>query len=248
MKPSEKDQKIERIISQMAQGDKPAPDFEQWRRDHPQAVKKLISGDQSAKAPWPPQPQNIWANIRPINLAKIAAAVLLILAAGFVIGRSSSTDPDMDQLQQQLEMSLVHSLEPKLQQSISQKLHNEILSPLAARQVQFEDEIQRQMQGIFSDFAAEFQIAANDNLNQLLSELMQAFDLAQMRERNLFMEALHQLDQRRWADHEMLQNDLIEVAALAHDEISRNRQELQLLLTGGDKIIKQDYEEIQQKP
>jgi hypothetical protein len=179
-------------------------------------------------------------------LAKIAAVLLVVLALGFTFGRWSRTGPDMKKLHQQMEMSLMRSLEPRLQQTISQKLHNDILSPLAARQVQFEDEMQQQLQGILSDFAAELQIAAHGDLNQLLSELMQAFDQAQMRERSLFMEALNQLDQRRWADHEMLQNDLMEFAVLTNDEISRNRRELQLLMTGGDKIIKQDYEEIQQ--
>ena len=240
MKPSEKDEKIEQIISQMAEGDKPAADFEQWRRDHPEAVRELISGDQSAGDTGPPQPQNIWANIRPINLAKIAAAVLVVLALGFVIGRSSSTGPDMEQLQQQLEMSLVRSLEPKLQQSIFEQVKNELLNPMVDHQLQFEDEMQRQLHDTLTEFAAELHAVSASNLNQLLGDLMAAFDEDQMRERNLFMEALNQLDQRRWTDHEMLQNDLTDLAYLANDEISRNRQGLQLLMTGGDKIIKQD--------
>ena len=181
-----------------------------------------------------------------MNLAKIAAAVLVVLALGFTFGRLSTPGPDMEQLQQQLEMSLVRSLEPKLQQSISEQLKSGFLSPLADRQVQFEDEMQQQIQGVLSDFAAEFQTATTDNLNRVLDDLMLVFDEAQMRERTLFMEALNQLDERRWDDHEMLQNDLIELASLANDEISRNRQGLQLLMTSGDKIIKQDDEEIQQ--
>ncbi|MFC1782940.1 hypothetical protein ACFL02_05075, partial [Planctomycetota bacterium] len=225
---------------------KPIADFEQWRREHPEAVKELISGDQAARDTGPTQPPSIWANIKPINLAKIAAAVLLVLSLGFTVGRLSTPGPDMEQLQQQLEMSLVRSLEPQLQQSISQQVKNELLNPMVDHQLQFEDEMQRQLQGILSDFAAEFQIASANNLNQVLDDLMLAFDEDQMRERNLFIEALNQLDERRWTDHETLQNDLIELAALANDEISRNRQGLHLLMTGGDKIIKQDNEEIQQ--
>ena len=219
MKPSEKDEKIERIIPQMAEGEKPAADFEQWRRDHPEAVRELISGDQSAGYTGPTQPKNIWANIRPVNLAKIAAAVLVVLALGFVVGRLSTPGPDMEQLQQQLEMSLVSSLQPKLQQSIFEQVKIDLLSPLADRQVQFENEMQQQLQSVLSDFAAEFQTASANNLNQVLGDLMLAFDEARMQERNFFIQALDQLDQRQWADHEILQNDLVELASLANDEI-----------------------------
>jgi antitoxin component of RelBE/YafQ-DinJ toxin-antitoxin module len=161
-----------------------------------------------------------------------AAAILLILAVGFGVGRLSTTRPDMEQLR----MSLASSLEPGLRQYVSQQVKDDWINLLAAGQVQFKEEILRHFRDNLNEFALQSTNASNAALNQILTEFVLSFDQVQSRERYQFMMAMDQLDQQRMYDNAVLRGDLQLLAVQAGDEIMRTQGMVQQLAIKDDKI------------
>jgi len=71
MKPPEKDKWLDEVISRMAAVDKPAPNFEKWRQDHPKAVEAL-----KLQAKPTSLPKNFWYRVA--GIAAIAASIILV--------------------------------------------------------------------------------------------------------------------------------------------------------------------------
>ncbi len=164
-----------------------------------------------------------------------AAAVLMILALGLVIGRFTAASPDMDQLQQRLEMSLTSSLEPAIRQNITDTLNRDWLGILAASRAQLRDDLQTKFRADLNEYAADTFAATYTATNELLANLIQTLDAAQAQERYRILETLDQLEQQRLYDDALLRSDLVHLAL-------QTGEGFQKLMTGKD--IKDNQPEV----
>ena len=82
MKPSEKDKWLDEVISRMAAVDKPVPNFEKWRQDHPKAVEalKLQAKRHTRHRERMIPAVQIWRMIMKSRISKLAAAAVIIIA------------------------------------------------------------------------------------------------------------------------------------------------------------------------
>ena len=161
-----------------------------------------------------------------------AAAVLLILSAGIVFGRFTANQPDVEQLQEQLQVSLASYLEPTLKENITDNLNHDWFELLAASRAQFREDIHQQIDEKMNLLATETLDASAIKTNELLFEFIQQLD-----------ETLVQMEQQRLVELAALQGNLELFAVQASDEILRNRGMVQQLALKDDKI-KQPQTEI----
>ena len=158
-----------------------------------------------------------------------AAAVLLILTAGMVLGRFTASRPDIEQLQEQLQVSLVSYLEPTLKENITDNLNRDWFDLLAASRAQFREDIQQQIEEKMNLFAMETLDASTVKTNELLFELIQQLD-----------GTLVQMEQQRLGELAVLQGNMEMFAVQTSDEILRTQGMVQQL----DNKIKLPQKEI----
>jgi len=193
---------------------------------------KLTNGSRSARrALWGP--------------ARWAAAVLVILALGFVVGRVSSAGPDMDLLEQRLEMSLASSLEPTIRQNLTDELNRDWLGILAASRAQLREDLQEQFRADLNEYAADTFAAAYTATNELLANLIQTLDAAQAQERYRILETLDLLEQQRLYDDALLRSDLVHLA-LQTDEGFQKLMTVKDIKNNEPEVIKNNDEQVNQ--
>jgi len=158
-----------------------------------------------------------------------AAAVLLLLTAGIVFGRFTATQPDVKQLQEQLEVSLASYLEPTLQENITEDLNRDWFELLAASRAQFREDINQQI----NEIAVETLDASTSKTNELLFTLIRQLD-----------ETLGQMEQQRQLELAALQGNLELFVVQASDEILRTQGMVQQLALIKDDKIKPPQREI----
>ena len=158
-----------------------------------------------------------------------AAAVLVILTAGMVLGRFTAPQPNVEQLQEQLQVSLARYLEPTLKENITQDLNRDWFELLAASRAQFREDINQQI----NEFAVETLDASTSKTSELLFALIQQLD-----------ETLLQMEKQRQVELATLQGNLELFAVQASDEIIRTQGMVQQLALIKDDKIKQPQTEI----
>lgn len=85
MKSEDKAEKIGQVMSHLADADQPAPDFESWLREHPQAVKNLTSCAERTECSIFPSAQNIWRKIMKNSYVRYASAAVIFLGVSLGI-------------------------------------------------------------------------------------------------------------------------------------------------------------------
>ncbi|MHC4426219.1 MAG: hypothetical protein ACYSYV_08995, partial [Planctomycetota bacterium] len=82
----------------------------------------------------------------PPIVAKLAAAAMLLIGAGYIAGRLSTPEPlDVQELRAALESSLKSSLEPAIRQDLLEEMNNRWQSAFAANCDELKDELQQQV-------------------------------------------------------------------------------------------------------
>jgi len=223
MKASEKDKWLDRVISRLAPGDKPVPDFEKWQRDHPEAVQILKSSagrhcGPSAGRAW------IW---RTIMKHRTAAAAVLLVIAGYALGRLAAPQPpDIDAL----ENSLRSSLEPAIRRNLLGEMNRRWQLGLASAYAQLKDELGQQFRQDMNEFALQILAASGTATNQRLAELIEAIGAARTQERRWIAEAFEQMELNRLQDKAQLRKDLATFAVQTQEELRQAEQNMVQLL------------------
>jgi ABC-type uncharacterized transport system fused permease/ATPase subunit len=166
-----------------------------------QAIKKT----RSALADKENRRQNsrtkIWSKIFKSNLSKLAAAAVLLIAAGFAIGRLTTPAPDMEQLQSALESSL--------RDSLTEEMNRRWQKAFTAYCIKFKDELQQQVRRDLAEFAAQTLAASNTLTEQRLMKLVELIETARARDRQQIAAALEKIEY----DKQLLGNGLVALAA-----------------------------------
>jgi hypothetical protein len=92
-----------------------------------------------------------------VRLAKVAAAAVLLIMSGLVVGRlASPRPPDLQQLQRELEPSLRASLQPAIRQELLDELKKSWRLAWAGSYVQLKDDLGRQFSSDMANSAHRF--------------------------------------------------------------------------------------------
>ena len=138
----------------------------------------------------------------PGNFTKVAAAVVLLIMAGYATGRLLSPKPlDMEQIRA--------ALEPEIRKNVLGQVDQYLQSSLTASFTQFREQYQRDI----NQFAVYTLAASGTATNQLLEGLIEAINQAQTQERQWFAAALGEMELNRLKGDAQLSNALTRFAA-----------------------------------
>jgi hypothetical protein len=147
---------------------------------------------------------SVWSVMkRPI--AKLAAAAVLLIAVGYAVGRLTTPQPDMEQLQSALETSL--------RASLIEEMNNRWQTTFTANCVQLKDELQQQIRRDLIEFASQTLAASNTLTEQRLIELVNLIEAARERDRLQVAAALEEIELSRLKDKSQFGNSLVALAA-----------------------------------
>jgi len=166
------------------------------------------------------EPGTIKETIKTFGFAKVAAAVALLVVAGYGVGRlTAARAPDMEQLQQALEPSLRSSLEPAIRQRLLEELNMRWGLALAGSYVRLKDELGEQFHREMNEFGVQILAASGEVTDRRLTELIEAINAAQVLERRQLAEVLGQMELERMSD-------LATFAVRTEDELRRTKQDV----------------------
>jgi hypothetical protein len=136
----------------------------------------------------------------PRPIIKFAAAAVLLICAGFLIGRLwAPQSVDVEQLRADL----------------IKQVNQQWESILEARHTQLRQEVYRQVRRDLTEFAAQTLTASKDLTNQRLVELIRLIEAARIQDRQRIAAALEQIELNRLQDKTQFRNGLQTLVARA---------------------------------
>jgi hypothetical protein len=169
-----------------------------------------------------PQPHPTPAVFILRRFGKLAVAAVLLIIAGYAIGRLAESGVDVDQLS----ATVTNSIRADLAQEMTEQWRNE----LTTSYLQLKEELNQQHQKDLNSFALQTLAASNTSTNQLLTELIQVINAAQAQDRQWVLAALDQVEFNRLADTAQVRKGLQSLALLTGDQFERTRQDMVQLL------------------
>jgi hypothetical protein len=164
-----------------------------------QRVRNSLSGKEKTQ-----ESKSLWQFPKGA-IAKLAAAAVLLIAIGYAVGRLTTPQPDMEQLQSALETSL--------RASLIEEMNNRWQTAFTANCVQLKDELQQQVRRDLTEFAAQTLTASNTLTEQRLIQLIELIEAARERDRLQVAAALEEIEFSRMQDRSQLGNGLVALAA-----------------------------------
>ncbi len=160
----------------------------------------------------------------PNSFTKVAAAAVLLIMAGYATGRLlSPKSPDIEQLQA--------ALEPAIRQNILDEMKQYWQLGLTASYAQLKDDLSQQYRRDLNQFAAYTLAASGAATNQLLEELIESINTAQIQDRQWVAAAIGEIELNRLQDNAQLSNALATFAIQTEDELLRTRQNMEHMLS-----------------
>lgn len=158
------------------------------------------------------------------DIIRFAAAAVLLIGAGYLIGRLSAPAPPDS-------AELYAALKPVIQQELLEPMHRQWLLALASSNMALKDELHAEFRQDLNRFAVQTLAASGVATNQLLREWLESVSAAQMRDRRTVAAVLRQIEQERIRDQAELATGLETLAVLTGDELQRTKQDIAQWLT-----------------
>jgi len=166
------------------------------------------------------------------GLPRLAAAAVLLIAAGYLAGRLSAPgSPDIQQLRSALEPSLKSSLEPVIHEQLLGEMKQYWQLALVTTYARLKDQLDQQYHQDLNQFAAQTLFASTAVTNQLLEELIESINTAQMQDRRWVTAALRQIESNRLQDKSQLSNGLIKLAVYTDDQLLKTKNDIAQFLS-----------------
>jgi hypothetical protein len=128
------------------------------------------------------------------RFARIAAAAVLVLGAGIVIGRMTAPRPvDVERLRSDLEASIVASLKPVVQESVLAGLDERLAAALASSDTKLRGEVAEQISRDLESFASRFASDSEERMDKRFADLIDAIEAARVTDRRQVARALEQI-------------------------------------------------------
>jgi len=133
----------------------------------------------------------------PPILAKLAAAAVLMIGAGYIAGRVSAPEPvNVQELQAALESSLKSTLVPAIRQELLSEMDDRWQSTLTVSHAQIKDELARQVRRDLAEFAAQTLAASGTRTDRRLMELIELIEAARIQDRRRMASAFDYIESR----------------------------------------------------
>jgi hypothetical protein len=179
-------------------------------------------------------PDSVWQRIIKSPMGKLAAAAILLIFAGYAVGRLTAPRAvDVEELRYSLESSLKSSIEPAIHQKLLEQMRQDWRLAFASGYVRLKDELNQQFRDDLNEFAIQTLTASSVVTNQLLTELIESIDAAQAQERHWVAAALGQIELNRLEDNSQLRNDLATFAVQTTSELQRTKKDVAKWITYG---------------
>jgi hypothetical protein len=158
------------------------------------------------------------------SLTKIAAAAVLLIAAGYATGRlSAPRAPDMEQIRA--------ALEPAIRQKLLDETKQYMQLGLANAYIRIKDELSQQYRQELNRVALQSVAASNATTNELLTQLVESFNEVQSQYQQRIETAFEQVESKRRRDRTDLSHALATLAVQTEDELMRTKQDMAHLLS-----------------
>ncbi len=165
-----------------------------------------------------------------ISIFKIAAAAVILIAAGYGFGQlTRPMELDAEQFQA-LEASVKTSLVPLIRQGLKENMAQQLQVAVDQRYSELKNELQKQFNADLNKFAVDTLNASGTITNQLFLDLIDAINTAQARERNMFAAALEQLELNQLKRDSQIQDGFVQFAVQTENELSRTKDGVAKLL------------------
>jgi hypothetical protein len=193
-----------------------------------ETMQKLSRAGSDARAPTSKGKINIAQRIIAAkNLGKVAAVAVLLIAAGYTVGRlTAAQELDAKQLQ-----ALESSLKPAIRRDVIDQLNKDWRLVLTSGFTQLKDELNQQFRSEMNQFAIQTLAASGAITNQHLKDLIAAINAAQTQERRWVLAAMEQIEINRLQDKSLFRNSLETLALETDDELRRTREDMARFLT-----------------
>jgi hypothetical protein len=120
----------------------------------------------------------------PPFLAKLAAAAVLMIGAGFIGGRLSAPEPlDVQEFQAALESSLKSSLEPAIRRQLQDEFKSRLQLALSAESETLKQELARQVHRDMDTYAEQTLTTVGNLMDQRLMNFARMIEAARIKER-----------------------------------------------------------------
>jgi hypothetical protein len=157
------------------------------------------------------------------DLIKFAAAAVVLIAAGYLVGRLLAPKP-MDAAE------LYAALKPAIQQDLLEPMGRQWQLILASNNADLKDQMQADFRQEMNEFAVRTLTASGALTNQYLKDLVQSINASQMQNRRWLAAALQQIELDRIRDKAQLANGLESLAVATGDELQRTKDDIVQLL------------------
>ncbi len=154
-----------------------------------------------------------------VNFTKFAAAAVVLIAAGYLVGRLSAPKP-MDAEE------LYAALKPAIERDMLEPMGRQWQLILAANNAELKDELRAEYRQDLNQFAVQTLAASGAATNQLLRDLVQSVRDAQIRDLRSIAAALRQIESDRVRDKAQLADGLETLAVATGDELQRTKDDI----------------------
>ncbi len=151
--------------------------------------------------------------------ARFAAAAAILIVAGYAVGRlSAPKPPDLQQLQQ----TLAASLEPAVREKITTELNQHWQSTLEAAYVALREDLTQQYRNDLVQVAAQTLAASNATTQNLLRDLLESINAAEVQQRQWFAAMAAEIEKHRRNNTEIA-TAMLNLAVATEDELERTK-------------------------
>jgi len=157
------------------------------------------------------------------NFLRFAAAAILLLGVGYLVGSLSAPEPPDAQ-------ELYAALRPTIEQDLLEPMNRYWLLTLASSNAELKDELHGEFRQDLNRSAVQTLAASGAATNELLREFINAVKATQVRDLRSVAAALREIELDRMRDKAQLTNSLETFAVLYDDELQRTKQDIVQLL------------------
>jgi len=153
------------------------------------------------------------------DLMKFAAAAVVLIAAGYLVGRLSAPKPlSTDEI--------YAALKPAIERDLLEPMARQWQLIMAGNNAQLKDELHAEFRQDLNQFAVQTLTASGAATNQLLRDFIKSVRDSQMQDLRSVALALRQIELDRMRDKTQLANGLETLAALTGDELQRTKDDI----------------------
>lgn len=157
------------------------------------------------------------------NFVKFAAAAILLLGVGYLVGSLSAPKPPDAQ-------ELYAALKPAIQRDMLEPMNRYWLLTLASSNADLKDQLHSEFRQDLNQFTVQTLAASGAATNELLREFIDSVKATQVRDLRSVAAALRQIELDRMRDQAQLTNSLETFAVLYDDELQRTKQDIVQLI------------------